>query len=553
MSSSPAHGDGVSRRTFLRGGAAAVAGSALLPGLAACGKGPAAQVSSAKQVKLPTYQPFNGPAPDIAGSANGVPPVYYSYPASPVRSVASPPLAGETISAVTNLYFPPPPGVGSNPAWAEIQKRLGATVNINMVDATDYPTKFATLVASGNLPDIMLYLQGSINDFDAFLQTQIADLTPYLGGDAITKYPNLAAIPEVFWTQCTAAGKLYFLPIPRNVTAGAGFYNQTAFAKVGATDSQSIRDLNDFTTLCKELTRPGSGKYALSAYNGYLTAPVTMAYRVPFNWEVQGGKLVKDYETEQFTEAVAYSAKLYKAGVFMPGSVGWASASQGDDALAAGKVAYTFDGFPAYPKIWTNVQQTSPGTTVLPFVPFGATGGKGIVYQDNVMYGNGVMLKKQSPDKIRAALELANFLAAPFGTEEYLLIYYGVEGKDYTMKNGSPVLTSKGNLDITVPWKYIEAPELVLFADPATGGKPYVNAAHQALSTLIPMAVPDPTITYFSPTSANSWLTLYTNMQNATNQIISGRQPVSSLKTAIKQWRQQGGDKMRAEFEKAMA
>jgi len=535
---------------FLRGGAAAVAGSALLPALAACGKGPAAQVSSAKQVTLPAYQPFNGPAPDLPGNTAGVPAGYYRYPASPVRSVPAPPLSGETVSAVTNLYLPPPPGAGSNPAWAEIQKRLGATVSVNMVDATDYPTKFATLVAGGNLPDIMLYV-GGVNDFDAFLETDIADLSPYLGGDAIKKYPNLAAIPEIFWKQCTAAGKLYFLPIPRNVTAGSGFYNQALFGKAGVSDTRSIRDVSDFTAVCKDLTRPGSGKYALSAYNGYLIMPILHAYRVPFNWTVQGGKLVKDYETEEFTEAVAYATQLYKAGVYMPGSVGWTS-TQGDNALESGKVAYTYDGFPAYSKIWPAMQQTSPGQTARAFIPFGWNGGKGIAYQDNIMYGNGVMLKKQSPDRIRAALEVANFLAAPFGTEEYLLINYGAEGTDYKMSGGNPVLTSKGTTDVAVPWTYIEAPELVLY-DQAAGGKPYVDAAHQALSTLIPMAVADPTATLFSPTYANDYITLATAMQNTTNQIISGRQPVSSLKAAVRQWQRQGGDKMRGEFEKAMA
>ena len=34
------------------------------------------------------------------------------------------------------------------------------------------------------------------------LQTQAADLSPYLSGDAVKDYPNLAAIPTFSWKNC---------------------------------------------------------------------------------------------------------------------------------------------------------------------------------------------------------------------------------------------------------------------------------------------------------------------------------------------------------------
>ncbi len=68
-------------------------------------------------------------------------------------------------------------------------------------------------MAGSDLPDIMFF-QGGIggtnatsntvgasgtSNMPAFMQHALADLTPYLGGDAVKDYPNLAAIPTFAW------------------------------------------------------------------------------------------------------------------------------------------------------------------------------------------------------------------------------------------------------------------------------------------------------------------------------------------------------------------
>ncbi len=46
--------------------------------------------------------------------------------------------------------------------------------------------------------------------------TQLADLTPYLSGDNIKKYPNLAAIPTGAWQAGAWGDKLYGIPSLRH-------------------------------------------------------------------------------------------------------------------------------------------------------------------------------------------------------------------------------------------------------------------------------------------------------------------------------------------------
>ena len=40
--------------------------------------------------------------------------------------------------------------------------------------------------------------------------------------------------------------------------------------------------------------------------------------------------------------------------------------------------------------------------------------------------------------------ELLDYLAAPFGSDEWWFLNYGIEGVDYQMTNGVPVSTDKG-------------------------------------------------------------------------------------------------------------
>ena len=57
--------------------------------------------------------------------------------------------------------------------------------------------------------------QNYIPNLPSFLQAQCADLTPYIGGDAVKDYPNLANIPTPCWAETVFNGAIYAVPVPR--------------------------------------------------------------------------------------------------------------------------------------------------------------------------------------------------------------------------------------------------------------------------------------------------------------------------------------------------
>jgi len=517
--------------------------------LTACGQRTANSVSNAADALLPKTIPLKAQTPDIAGTADGVPAAFYKYPA-PFRSVEKAPLNGGTVTAITNLFGTAPNSRDKNPAWQAIEARLGGKVEINAVSSDDYGTKFNTMVAGGDLPDLMLNDGSAIPNIVEFLEAKCADLTPLLGGDAISAYPNLAAIPEIFWKNTVQAGKIYSLPIPRNLTGGSGFVNQTLLQKVGLSSTEEIKDKDDFYKVLKDLTNPSKNQWALGSTKFGMTM-MHHIFRTPNQWRNSNGKLTRHIETDEYLAAVEFAAKLYKDGLYVPGSEGWTK-SQMVNAFISGKVAMIYDGLPAYTGptgYGRTLPAANPANKAVPFIPFGYDGGKAQTWLDNITFGT-VMLKKNDDAKLKEVLSVANFLAAPFGSEEFLLLNYGVAGTDYTMDaNGNPIATDRALLDTAVPWKYLAAPQQVVF-DPSD--RSIVDTLHSAYSKLIPLGVADPCETLFSPTQATEGSKIMQPVSDAATAVIAGRAQIGTLKDAIAGWKKNGGDTIRAEYEQAL-
>ncbi|MGN8027240.1 extracellular solute-binding protein [Microbacterium sp. 22242] len=536
------------RRTFLSFAALSALAVVTTGSLAGCGTQSTLKASAASAGVLPKYIPLSGATPDLPGNAAGVPAAFYNYPAKPFRAVSAPFLKGQKITAITNIFGPPPTPADNNPAWQEIQKRLGGTVDLTAVSSDDYDTKLNTVIAGSDMPDLMLNDGAAIPDIIGFLESSCQDLTPFLAGDKVKAYPNLANIPQAFWKPTVQNGKLYGIPIPRSMTGGSGFINQTFFAAAGVTDTGTIKSADDYLSLAKQLT--GANRWALGSTKFGLV-PFEHIFHVPYNWALKNGKLVKDIETPEYLEAISFVQKLYAAGCFAPGSEGWTK-SQMQNAFISGQVAQIYDGLPAFGKpggYQQTVPAANPANKVVPFVPFSAHGGKAMVWLDNIDFA-WTMVKKGSTDHIKLVLQLANFLASPFGSEEYLLMNYGVEGADYAKDaKGNPVPTPQAALDTAVPWRYLTAGPNTLYSPQFPDA---IKTLHEAYAKLIPLGVADPTQGLFSPTNAQQGLTIAKPVSDAVTNFIAGRGSLNDVKSAIANWKSAGGDKIRSEFQAAL-
>src|SRR5579872_1577693 len=189
---------GLNRRSFLQvlGGGSALALLSACSGIAPAapaGGGTANSSASSGTAgatsgnAYPNYYPVtSGAQPDIPAAGPQYEVGFVNYPKNPPKSwTKSPPGLGSKIVSYVNAGAPlPPTPMDQNPAWQEVNKELNATVDFQILSQTDYVTKLPTMMAGNDLTDFIL-IGKNVGNLTAFLKAKAADLTPYLGGDAV--------------------------------------------------------------------------------------------------------------------------------------------------------------------------------------------------------------------------------------------------------------------------------------------------------------------------------------------------------------------------------
>ncbi|MGO4754705.1 sugar ABC transporter substrate-binding protein, partial [Streptomyces sp. 2MCAF27] len=280
----------MSRRTLLR--SMATGGAAVcVPGLlTACSTGSDdGDVSNAgkKLAAWPAYQPAPGAKPDLAATEAGVQAGYTAYPSDLATSVARTPGDGSTVKVMSITFGTPPKGRGQNQYWRAVEKALGVKIEYTIISQADYQKKMATVMAGDpdSLPDIINVFSGFVLPREAqFVQRRAQDLTPFLSGEAVKKYPNLAGIPTHAWRDMgRIGGRLYGIPLERPLPGSTLWLNQGIFTDAGMKQGWTSQD---FATVAKKATH---GKtYALGAATGSLfgNAVHSAAHNAPQGWAV---------------------------------------------------------------------------------------------------------------------------------------------------------------------------------------------------------------------------------------------------------------------------
>lgn len=536
----------VSRRALLRGMGAMTLAAASTSFLSACGGGGgAANTAEANaRVKLPTHVPYSGVTPDLPAGEDLLP-GFYRYPENLVTAITGKPGAGAgKVSILVDTFTPVPPPLGDNAYWQALNDRIGAELAFNIVPDSDYSTKVTTTIAGGDLPD-MVMLPSWTPDLPGVLRAKFADLTPYLSGDAVEEYPFLANIPEFSWRPMIANGGIHGLPTPRASIGEIMFVRD---------DLVAARSLNpepgnhkEFVELCEGLTDAKAGRWALGDTGlggGGALLFLLESFGVPNGWSEKDGKFTNAVETEEYTEALAALVAMVENGLFHPDTFS-ATFQQGRDWFGTGKIAMKVDGYAA----WDILLGTYPGIDVGGLLaPAHDGNGSGRHFTGKGSFAV-TGIKKGDEKRVRQMLAIANWMAAPIGTTEHLFRKFGVDSTDHTMRAGLPTLTRTGETNVKIPMQYlVDQPAILGPGDRAVVDKQY--AFHKEVA---PLLVPDPTVGLYSPVNASKGSVLSKTLNNARSEIVRGNQPVSSWADVVRQWRNDGGDQVRGEFEKANA
>ncbi|MEU0950094.1 extracellular solute-binding protein [Streptomyces canus] len=533
----------LTRRNVLLAGLA----TAALPALAACGDGGIEPpLADNADVRLPDYVPYRDVQPDLLGNKAGVLNGYFHYPKSPVAAAPDgPPAEGPSIDITTLTYSPVPPPVSKNPMWRRLNESIGTTLNYEIVPVSNYPVKFSLTVAGGDLPDAMLVLPTAPRQ-PAMLNAVFEDLSPYLSGSGVRRYPYLANIPSNSWRPMVIAGGLYGLPMPRANSGSAMFYRA---------DIMKEKDLDphptsfrEYLQLCKDVSDPKHAKYANGDPKVTLFFILEMLHGAN-SWRERDGKFTWWMEESDILhQALDAMRQLVKSETVHPD--GFTTVGKFKDWFGNGQIAMNYDGLSAWNQYLIQYGATNPKFDVDAMVAPGYDGGKGSHWAGNSNFAM-LALKKAPKERIEQLLRAFNLLASPFGTDHYLLRKYGVEGHDFTYKGTDPIPTPIGSTDTALPTAFTtDAPQSIYYPQDTEP----VQRQHAFQKRAVEVLVPNPAYGLYSETNVTVGDVLQNNIiEGPLKGYMRGNADWGDVQDAVRDWRRTAGDKMRSEFERYWA
>lgn len=483
----------------------------------------------------------------------GVPDAYTEVPQEFFTSVPEVPGTGSTVSTFQLSYAPPILPKAQNQYWQELERRLGVTLNANPVSAETYREKLATTIAGGDIPDITVLLPDAMPEqYQPIFQGAFIDLTPYLTGDALKQYPNLARIPAYLWENVKIDGKIYGVPRETFRTGSVFVFREDWLEAVGRERPTNAEEFFELMVAFTEDDPDGNGKndtWGLSG-NQLSRGFFESMFRVPNGWRVnEDGTLTSAVETPEYKEMLAYMRRLWEAGVFHPDTL---TTQNFKDPFTAGAFGGMMDGPGALPGargLRVMAKEVTPSAEVGALVPPGFDGGEAVTYNNRGYWGfAAISYQNTEPERIEELLRVLDFYAAPYGSQENLFLTNGVEGIGHTVNpDGTRTVTEQGQAEHGDLNYLTTAP--TVFGPDIPGEARFMQ---ETLEAHLRIGVDNPTLTLYSPTQIETAAQLGQMQDDKVIAIVTGREPLESWDAFVEAWRAQGGNQVRAEYEAAM-
>ncbi|WP_166244666.1 extracellular solute-binding protein [Paenibacillus turpanensis] len=204
------------------------------------------------------------------------------------------------------------------PADNELEKQIEAytktELDIQRLPSSTYDEKVNVMVAADELPTIIKlnYTAPVIGQIQAGL---FWELGPYL-----KEYKNLAAQNQVFYDNLTVEGKLYGIPLYRDLGRAVVHYRKDWFDAAGLSTPKS---LDDWYNISKTLTLGDPDKNGKNDTYGLLLdkkynqgaastfTRIAVSQGAPNMWKVENGEFTPDFMTEPYFQTMQMFKRMY--------------------------------------------------------------------------------------------------------------------------------------------------------------------------------------------------------------------------------------------------
>ncbi len=444
--------------------------------------------------------------------------------------------------------------VGEVPAKGNaLEQALAKYTNTNLsfqwIPTSAYDEKINVMIASNELPKLLKvnYVPTIIN---AMKSDVFWEIGPYL-----KDYKNLAAQPQAYYDNIKADGKLYGIPIFRDMGRAVVHYRKDWMDAAGL---KLPKTLDDWYAIFKAMGDGDPDKNGKKDTYGYLldkaynqgTGSTLTRFAVaqggPNKWKVDDkGNFTPEFMTDEFFNTMKLFKRLYQENLINQ-DFAVVEASTNDKAYESGRVAFRISGGNAQSML-TNLVKVVP-TAQMDAAPLEGPSGIRVPAES----GNaGILTIPKSSVKNEAELKrVLGFLDKLLDKEMVYLLNKGIEGKHYKIDGNFTV-----SLDKDADAKEVKPYRDTLIQrgdnynmDKVTKDTDLFLKNKKIVSENDKFIVNNPALTLVSTMYTERGKELEQMITDAETKFIMGKIDEAGWKAEIDKWKKAGGDKLMEEY-----
>ncbi|MFC4101347.1 extracellular solute-binding protein [Paenibacillus xanthanilyticus] len=465
--------------------------------------------------------------------------------------------ADEAEPGAETLYLP----IGASlvgelpPSNNEVEQAIEAYTNTDMqiqwIPLSAYDDKVRLMIASGELPKL-IKLSNSPTYLASLKAGQFWEIGPML-----QDYPNLAAPDPRYYDHIAVGGKIYGIPLFRDLGRAVIQYRKDWFDRLGLSVPVTLEDWYRVIRALALEDPDGNGKhdtYGMVLEKRYnqdassLLTRISVSQGGPNKWKVEAGRFTPEFMTEPFFETMKLFRRLYEEQLINLDFT-LVDTIETSKIYDSGRAGIVVNGGNA--QTWQDKLVKSVPNGTVDVAPL--TGPSGVRLPGEPGNAGFLAIPKdavQAESEVRRILKFLDMLLAP---PMQTVISHGIENRHWAAKGEySEVLNRTLSLKEVKPYRDILPNFGEDLADIQPVRQPDLFLKNQRIGAMYrSYLVMNPALTLDSYTNEERGKELDILITDAQTRYIMGHLDEAGWQAEVEKWRQAGGDRMIAEYEEA--
>lgn len=428
-------------------------------------------------------------------------------------------------------------------AWKWMEDKFDVELDLLAIPAAGYIEKTRLTVASGELPDLMVWTTYPDPELNKYIrQGAFKELD-----SVVANYPNIMETPQQTFDNVKVDKKLYSIPRTRPLQTGAVFIRKDWLDQLNLEIPKTVEEFADVAVKFTTMDPDQNGKndtfgIAVGEDLTFLDQ-LWMAFDAGNMWrQSESGTLENWNVTQGRKDALNWLANLYNQGA-IDRDFPVLNYTQVNEKFIAGKMGMIIGaGVTNYGQTVADAQKLNPNAEVIMIdPPVGPTGKSGVM-QTHGFYGHWVVNAQVSDEKLTKIMEVLDWQA----TQEALdFKREGIEGIHYNMENGAVVLTDQykadGVLNLVAHNKFNP-----YFTTPGAPEE-VTQAQLNEWKKIEKLGVPNPAVAVLTETMQEKGADLDKFAMEYFINVVTGEKAIDTFDAFVAEWKSKGGEQVTKE------